>query len=52
MMIKNFDEINIICKAAQQDYINAGIKNAKYTQNIWPLETDEEYYPIEKYVKL
>lgn len=48
MMIKNFDEINIICKAAQQDYINAGIKNAKYTQNIWPLETDEEYYPIKE----
>ena len=44
-MIKNFDEINIICKAAQQDYINAGVTNAKYTQNIWPLGTDDVYYP-------
>ena len=36
-MVKNFDEVHIICKAAQLDYINAGVKKAKYTQNIWPL---------------
>lgn len=36
-MVDNFDEVHIICKAAQLDYINAGIKKAKYTQNIWPL---------------
>ena len=44
-MIKNFDDIHIICKAAQLDYFNAGIKKAKYTQNIWPLSSVEKYFP-------
>ena len=44
-MVKNFDYIHIICKAAQIDYLNSGIQNVKYTQNIWPLSRQDEYFP-------
>jgi hypothetical protein len=45
-MVKNFDEVHIICKATQLDYVNAGVKKAQYTQNIWPLLENYKSEPI------
>jgi hypothetical protein len=44
-MVNNFDEVHIICKAAHLDYLNAGVRKAQYTQNIWPAENDDIYNP-------
>ena len=45
-MVNNFDAVHIICKATQLDYVNAGVKKAQYTPNIWPLLDNYESEPI------
>jgi hypothetical protein len=45
-MVNNFDAVHIICKATQLDYVNAGVKKAQYTQNIWPMLENYKSEPI------
>ena len=50
-MVNNFDAIHIICKATQLDYVNAGVKKAQYTQNIWPMLENYKSEPIKNKIK-